>query len=385
MSIPLEDAQGEWVASRGEVIEVQGNDLCINGKPMPGGLKLSADGTQVVGFGIYEVSPGSGSSEIVWLAGFQEIIWRRPKEGEMAARSQFRTQQTASQGQSRAASANSGGAAWGIASEREAVVRLNELIQRWREGPAIRVRSCDICPDWSNRAETGLSVDHVHYVASMMAAQGFKSRRRGKRVEDGAHDVPVLIRTSSSSTLGLDTLEKWRQAISETAGFPPFLLDGKSEFFCSLGNGHFSQALNLFRTKSDNLWSGRPYLIGEDEALMEAIEDGVESVVLSADMPMSDRRFVSEMLNKANGRKWLIGDDGHIRVDDEGPAAWASSQFVALSKVLDAEELSCLVRQKLHINADGSPVDKSKDYEDERPTELSHLIGTGKDTPQSRL
>lgn len=364
-SVPLTAVQGEWVASRGEVIVVRERDLSINGRSIPGGLKLSPDGLSVVGFGIYQVAAGSGSTEVIWQAGFQEIIWRRAAEGEVQARSDHYGAQTASLGTSRAAAANSGGAAWGIASEREAVARLNATIQRWREGPSRRVRSCDICPDWSNRAETGLSVDHVHYVASLMAKEGFKSRRRGKRTEDGAHDVPVLIRERADTPLGRDTLEKWRCAIAETPAFPPFLLDGKAEFFCSLGNGHFSQALNLFRVGAHNLWSDSPYIVGTDDALQEAIDDGVESVVLSPDMPMSDRRFVSEMLNKSNGRKWLVDDDGNFRVDDEGTAALASSQFVALSKVLDAEELSCLVRQKLHINADGSAMDRSRSVEEE--------------------
>jgi hypothetical protein len=373
LEVPLQDLQGEWVASRGEVIKVSGNDLSINGRPMPGGLKLSKDGQKVVGFGIYEATAGSGSTEVIWQAGFQEIIWRRPAEGEVESRSHFYQDQTASQGTSRAAAANSGGAAWGIQSEREAVSKLNELIQRWREGPAKPVRSCDICPDWSNRAETGLSVDHVHYVATMMATDGFKSRRRQKEgtqdFQGRAHDVPVLVREVADSQRGRDTMEKWRRAIAETPEFPPFLLDGTKQFFCSLGNGHFSQALNLFRTESPNKWDGRPYLVGDDEALQEALDDGVESVILSPEMPMSDRRFVSEMLNKANGRKWLVSDDGQIHVDAEGTAEMAGSQFEALSKVLDAEELSVLVRLKLHVDSDGRPIDRHKEFEDNRPTD----------------
>mmetsp|Transcript_65007 Transcript_65007/g.107781 ORF Transcript_65007/g.107781 Transcript_65007/m.107781 type:complete len:388 (-) Transcript_65007:71-1234(-) len=361
-SVPLEDLQGEWVASRGEVINVQGNDLSINGKKMPGGLKVSKDGQSVVGFGIYEVNEGSGRDKIVWLAGFQEIIWRRPAEGEVKARSEFRAAQTASVGHGLAASANSGGNGWGLAGEQQAVAQLNALIQRWREGPLVRVRSCDICPDWTNRAQTGLSLDHVHYIATLMQRNGFKSRRRGARTEDGAHDVPVLIRESADSTLGKGALEKWRSATTEKQGFPRFLLEGQTNFFCSLGNGHFSQALNLFRTNGRNLWTDHIYDVGSDEALQEALDDGVESVVLSQDMPIADRRFVSEMLNKSNGRKWLIDDDGQVRVDDKGPAAMAGSQFVALSKVLDAEELSCLVRQKLGLDVDGNLVDKKKPF-----------------------
>jgi len=106
-----------------------------------------------------------------------------------------------------------------------------------------------------------------------------------------------------------------------------------------------------------------------DEALREALDDGVESVVLSRDMPTSDRRFVSEMLNRSHGRQWHVSDDGRVHVEEEAGAAAASSQFVALSKVLDAEELSCLVRQKLGVDVDGNAVDRSEAFEDTRPSE----------------
>merc|ERR1719453_1943336 len=102
---------------------------------------------------------------------------------------------------------------------------------------------------------------------------------------------------------------------------------------------------------------------------------------------MSDRRFVSEMLNKANGRKWIVDDDGHISVDAEGAAEMASSQFVALSKVLDAEELSCLVRQKLHVDSDGNPIDRHKEFEDARPSDmyLAHLAAAAFSASRARL
>eukprot|EP00448_Togula_jolla_P000839 CAMPEP_0170605448 /NCGR_PEP_ID=MMETSP0224-20130122/19979_1 /TAXON_ID=285029 /ORGANISM="Togula jolla, Strain CCCM 725" /LENGTH=392 /DNA_ID=CAMNT_0010930453 /DNA_START=39 /DNA_END=1217 /DNA_ORIENTATION=+ len=383
-TLPLTALQGTWIASRGEVIEVQDANLVINGKPMQGGLKVSPDGLEVVGFSIYHLADGKSLDEVTWQAGYQEIIWRRPKEGEARARGDFHEAQLAAQGSGRAASANTGGQAWGIESEREAVARLNGLIRKWREGSLTQVRSCNICPDWSNRLETGLSVDHVHYVATMMAKNGFKSRRRGLSTAEGAHDVPVLVRESQQSELGKNAVRKWREAIAENPGFPPFMLEGKDTIYCSLGNGHFSQALNLFRACSQNLWTGEPYLVGEDCALREALNDGVESVVLSPDTPLADRRFISEMLNKANGRNWVVGDDGFLQVDDEGAAAMADSQFIALSKVLDAEELSCLVRQKLSLDVNGNVIDRSEDFEDGRCKEPCSAEALD-EQPRSRL
>jgi len=238
----------------------------------------------------------------------------------------------------------------------DAVKRLNELIERWREpGPLPFVRSDLVCPAWTNRSQTGLSLDHVHYVATMIATQGFKSRRRGLRVFDGAHDVPVLVRENADSEWGKKAKHRWRETITAEKDFPPFLLEDTQEFFCSLGNGHFSQALNLFRSGSLGLWTGTPYEVGEDDALQEALNDGVQSVVLSNKMPSSDQKFVSLMLNRSHGRRWDIDDDGTVRIaTDEAAMDALGGQFEALSKVLDAEELSCLVRQKLGVDADRS-------------------------------
>jgi len=249
--------------------------------------------------------------------------------------------------------ATCGGQAFDIKDDAEMVSRLNALIELWREGPLAPVRSCDVCPDWSNRAQTGLSVDHVHYVATLMADEGFKSRRRCKADTKGVHDVPVLVRETASSELGRGALAKWRAATATNRGFPPFLLEGHEEFFCSLGSGHFSQALNLFRSCSKSLWSDRRYDAGTDEALREALEEGVESVVLSPEMPVEDRRFVSEMLNRSHGRRWSVGDDGRVEID-EAVSSSQGGMFVALSKVLDAEELSCLVRQRVGVSVERS-------------------------------
>jgi len=351
-SIPLDSLQGDWVASRGEAIRVNGRTLTINGNAVMGGLKLTEDCQHVIGFGIYRVQVAEAAGgQIFWAAGPQEIIWRRAEEGEVDGRIGKMESATNNIGQGLAAAANTGGQGFSVNSERDAVLRLNALIERWRVGPLVRVRSCAICPDWTNRAQTGLSLDHVHYIATMIATTGFKSRRRGATVEEGAHDVPVLVRESLDTELGQGAWQKWREHISESPAFPPFFLENKRDFYCSLGNGHFSQALNLFRAGAEGLWTGQPYSVGTDDALREALDDGVEAVVLSNEMPTAERKFVSEMLNRAHGRTWRVGDDGQITIDGDVPAI-SGSQFVALSKVLDAEELSTLVRVKLGVDVD---------------------------------
>lgn len=352
VTLPVDALQGDWVGMRGEVIRVNGTELVINGKPMGGGLKLASDG-RVFGFAIYRLKAAEAADRVLWNAGPQEIVWRRPAEGEMSSRLEAYRERTAQQNNGLARAADGSD----FANEAEAVVRLNRLIEEWREGPLTMVKSSDICPDWTNRAQTGLSVDHVHYIAAMIQMKGFKSRQRGLSSEQGAHDVPVLVKESKRNELGAGALMKWEASISETTGFPPYMLDGKRHFYCSLGNGHFSQALNLFRSNTKSIWTDKPYDVGDDDALREAIDDGVEAVLLSADMPVRDRRFVSEMLNRSHGRPWRVDDDGQVSVDAEHPGALAASQFIALSKVLDAEELSCLVRTKLGVGVDGKMLD----------------------------
>jgi hypothetical protein len=95
------------------------------------------------------------------------------------------------------------------------------------------------------------------------------------------------------------SFEKWKQITADTEGFPPTRIsDATPEFFCSLGNGHFSQALNLFRNDSRSIFTGEPYSVGKDDNLRQALDEGVSSIVLSCTMPLHDRKFVSEMLNR---------------------------------------------------------------------------------------
>merc|ERR1719230_2475302 len=173
---------------------------------------------------------------------------------------------------------------------------LNELLSKYKEPQLATVPPRLVIPDFSNRGRTGLSVEHVHHLAKNFSEKGFK-----KRAGNQGHDVPVLIRESSTSDLGRKSIESWRSQIEREPGFPPKehyeILFRKPELFTSLGNGHFNQALNLFYTASLDMYTSLPYSTGKDRHLKKAIYLGVQSVILHANTPLKDRQIISELLN----------------------------------------------------------------------------------------
>ncbi|KAK3249421.1 hypothetical protein CYMTET_41147 [Cymbomonas tetramitiformis] len=213
----------------------------------------------------------------------------------------------------------------------------------WREDKVVKVKSSSVVPDATNRDRTGLSLEHVHFIATLMSQNGFQ-----KRVGNQGHDIPVLVRETCESDQGKRSLEKWRRLTKEVVGFP--IVEVPKEYFCSLGNGHFTQALNLFRTEATSIFSGQKFKIAEDKDLREALECGVESIVLSRDMPWQDRKFISEMLNRTHdGVTWLVEKNGAITIK-KAEFDKKTPQWEALSKVCDAEQLSCLIRSKLGVD-----------------------------------
>jgi len=338
--LKLSDLQGTWVASRGETIVIEGDQVLVNGIATRG---FNSEEGSIAGFGIYQLKSvvrGDRVHEVHWQSKFSEYDvqrWSRVDQQEIKQRD------AATKARLNDRAVIAGGSSFGALSDAECVLRLNALIKQWSEGQLVNIKSCDICPDACNRQKTGLSVDHVHYIATCIRADGFKDRGSGS---PDVHDIPVLVREDATSDLGSAAISKWRTAVQESPQFPPFLLDGKSEVFCSLGSGHFSQALNLFRVRGRSMWSAQRY-VAKEQSLRRALDEGISSIVLSAEMPTSDRRFVAEMLNITHGRKWRVGEDGKVVIED-GEATQAS-QFVALSKVLDADELGILVRLKLGV------------------------------------
>jgi hypothetical protein len=78
---------------------------------------------------------------------------------------------------------------------------LKFLLDAWREkGPLIKVKSCHVVPDSSNRGHTGLFIDHVHFIASNILKSGFRSWDGdvAKRRKVQPHDIPVLCRGDST-------------------------------------------------------------------------------------------------------------------------------------------------------------------------------------------
>eukprot|EP00218_Dolichomastix_sp_CCMP3274_P007946 CAMPEP_0170144572 /NCGR_PEP_ID=MMETSP0033_2-20121228/14457_1 /TAXON_ID=195969 /ORGANISM="Dolichomastix tenuilepis, Strain CCMP3274" /LENGTH=260 /DNA_ID=CAMNT_0010381081 /DNA_START=98 /DNA_END=877 /DNA_ORIENTATION=- len=228
----------------------------------------------------------------------------------------------------------------------EEVQRLNAELREWTEGGGLqRVRSADIVPDSHNRERTGLSLEHVHFIAGKIAVEGFTPR-----AVDGSsgHDLPVLVRESASTSTGASSLRKWRSATEQEPGFPPMRVRDEM-FYTSMGNGHFSQALNLFGCGCRSIFTGEVYEVGQDAALREALDRGVPALVLRSATPWQVRRFICEALNRTHTYRWAVDEDtGAVEVcQAPAEAARPTSHFEALSKTLDAEELSALVRIKL--------------------------------------
>ena len=99
-----------------------------------------------------------------------------------------------------------------------------------------------------NRGDTGLSVDHVHLIASSMLRHGFRARPLFGRAEIGPrgqpHDVPVLVEGGSSCLSAVQSLSHMREMCSGEPGFPrPSIKPTAVKWYCSLGNGHFTQAI----------------------------------------------------------------------------------------------------------------------------------------------
>jgi hypothetical protein len=232
--------------------------------------------------------------------------------------------------------------------DKQELQMLNDLISKYREPGMSLVAPRLVVPDFSNRGHTGLSVEHVHYLAKSFKEKGF-IRRSGNE----GHDIPVLVREQTSSELGRKSIENWREKIQHESGFPPKdhyeRLFRKPELYTSLGNGHFNQALNLFFTESPSIYSDTKYVIGDDHDLKTAVYSGVDSVVLRSDIPLRERETISKLLNSKREFKWNVNPDGSLKILDAHEDRSQCKQFEAMSKVLDAQELNCLVRSELGI------------------------------------
>lgn len=368
--ITLDTLQGDWVNSVGAKISVSGTEVTLNGvlmKMHP--VLLEEDGTVKSVGRIWQLwgwledekieFKEAPSKEAATYA--RSVIWSQATTDRMK---QWNTQmanlgyagsskQPLNRGVEGCAPGTCDAAARIVADDKDkdkAELRLlNKLITDYRHPGMKKVPPRRVIPDFSNRGHTGLSVEHVHYLATSFKEKGFQ-RRRGNE----GHDIPVLVQESTTSDLGSKSIQNWREKLEHEPGFPPKehyeRVFAQSELYTSLGNGHFNQALNLFACECDSIYGNRKYTVGSDAALREAVFQGVDAIILRGDIPLRDRETISKLLNSKREYKWNVYDNGTIDISDATEDMRTCKQFEALSKVLDAVELNCLVRSELGVS-----------------------------------
>lgn len=268
---------------------------------------------------------------------------------------------------------------------------MKALIDKWREPELVQVDSRTVVPDSSNRGHTGLSVDHCHLLATMFLKDGFRPRApdfasTGKQ----GHDIPVLVRGSLDSPVSAESLSFWRSAVEREADFPRARIDGRSgDWFTSLGNGHFMQALNLHHEQVVNLFTGERFRPNpDDSALLAALRLGVQSIVLRPEMPVHERRRLAILLNQTHSYKWGVDRSGQVDVREEACANARYTLFEAESKQLDTGDLSMRLRLELGLKtSDRSPI-TARDFKGNswyKSKQLEHLgLGNGRGAPDPR-
>ena len=249
-----------------------------------------------------------------------------------------------------------GGTKYEAMSGYEKVEELNALIAEWREPGFVRVIPNRVIPCTTNRESTGISAMHMHYIANLIVQHGFTPRNHA--VGSG-HDLPILVREVTGrkvSPLGNESMDKWRATQTRRPGdYPPvqaWMGVTGEEFFCSLGNGHFFQALNLFGAEHGRKFDGNGeptqerYSTTADPLLAAAVEVGVEALVLGRGMPKSARRFVTTMLNSTFEFRWRVAADGTVRVDPSTEFRKFTS-FDGLVKHADSFQLDEIIEMRL--------------------------------------
>ena len=244
------------------------------------------------------------------------------------------------------------------------VEELKFLLELWREDKVVKVKSSNIVPDSSNRGHTGLSIDHVHFIASSILKNGFRSRegdvKQRQRIQP--HDIPVLCRGGPACPIAVESLKYWKDTVLKEPLFPKVIIDANNEWFTSLGNGHFTQALNLFRYKSISKFTGVPFVVpSTDPKLWSALNDGVESIVLRQETPIETRREIASLLNDTHDYKWTLDVNGKVDISPENCYLERFTQFEAQAKVADSEALSALVQLELGIFEDPDKMKPSED------------------------
>lgn len=370
--ITLEVLQGQWLGSGGAEISVLGTAVYLNGLPLSAHkVELREEDGTVLSIGrLWQLQGWAQSTEqrggLEWRASStrenmecaRSEVWTRKHAAAPAWAERMKLMGYAGSAASPldrgvegcipgtdGADMPAGGYAG--AKDAEEVGLLQELLSEFREPELCRVRSAQVVPDFTNRAETGLGVELVHYIAKSFKKHGFQ-KRQGQH----GHDIPVVVREPPGSDFHGEALRIWKKRAGEEEGFPEVRAKSDEELFTSLGNGHFFQALNLYacawKAINDPTDQYR-YRVEEDAALREAIEDGVPSIVLHHDTPKRVRAKIAALLNSKREFSWTLQPDGSVDVSKMEESTDYCSQFEWLTKGMDAVQVDCLVRTHLKI------------------------------------
>jgi len=362
--ITLEVLQGEWVGSGGVQIAILGTDVAMNGLPLKQHkVQLREDGTVSSIGTLWQLDKWSECGGIEFRASSTRDnmecarleVWTRKPSTTSAwdekmklmgyAGSAAKPLERGIEGCMPGTTGAEMPPGYATSKDREEVSLLTALVAQWREPNMTKVRPRQVIPDFTNRAQTGLGVELVHFVANSMLKKGFL-KREGK----SGHDIPVLVREPPGSQFHGEALSVWKKRVEEEEGFPPVRATETDEIFTSLGNGHFNQALNLFDCGCQNINDpGVRYTIGKDRALAEAISEGVPSIVLRHECPRPVRAKIAALLNSKREFFWTLGEDGSVDVSSMQENTEYCSQFEWLSKGMDAVQVDCLVRTHLGI------------------------------------
>lgn len=361
--ITLSVLQGSWVGSGGAQIIVVGTEVFLNGLPLKAHrVELRDDGTVVSIGRLWQLDGWTADGGIEFRAS-------STRENMECARSEVWTRKEASTAQWSEkmkllgyAGSSENPLARGIEGcmpgtsgiekpesyntkkDAEDIALFTALIVQWREPALCKVCSYQVVPDFVNRAQTGLGVELVHYIASSIKEKGFQKREGNK-----GHDIPVVVRESPGSAFQEEALKVWKERVAEEEGFPTCRANPSDEIFTSLGNGHFFQALNLYGTEGVTINGNGRYTVGQDAALAEALSNGVPSIVLKSDTPRPVRAKIADMLNSKRDFFWTLSSDGSVDVSKMEESTAYCSQFEWLSKGMDAAQVDCLVRTHLGI------------------------------------
>lgn len=141
---------------------------------------------------------------------------------------------------------------------------------------------------------------------------------------------------------------------TQKKAFPRITIAPDDDFFVSLGNGHFTQALNLYRQNVRSVFTNTPFAVPEKDAgLARAISKGVQAIVLRTDTPIEVRRRISALLNSTHDYKWTLDQQtGEMDIRPEACSNARFTHFEAACKVADSEALTALVRMELGAGMD---------------------------------